>query len=531
MNAMNQLEDAPSASAASEHLDASLLSALDGNFATIAFTPNGVITWANDAFLGALGYTAAEVVGQHHRMFCEAAYVSRPSYQTFWKELAAGTPHHGEFLRLRKDRSPIWIQAAYAPVRGADGAVTGVVKIAQDITATKTQSLDSAGKIAALDRANAVIEFDVDGTILAANDNFLAAVGYQRAEILGRHHSLFVDPVESASPSYRRFWESLGGGRFHGGRYRRIAKGGREIWIQATYNPIFGHNGEVVKVVKFASDVTSEVTRNQRFHAEISAVSAHLDGTGQGLTASSQEMSAQAATTSTEVATVSYAASQVSAGLQTLASATEEMTVSIGEISRNANDAARVASEASALAHGTNATMAELGESSAAIGQVTKVIRSIAEQTNLLALNATIEAARAGEAGRGFAVVAGEVKDLAKQTARATQQIGERIDAIQAITTRSIDAIGRITDIIGTLSDGANSIASAVEQQTAVTDEIARNVSEAATGTQDIERGMELVESASRAVAERSTTVQTAAGELADLSGQLKALLAALDET
>jgi methyl-accepting chemotaxis protein len=243
------------------------------------------------------------------------------------------------------------------------------------------------------------------------------------------------------------------------------------------------------------------------------------------LTALSQEMGSNAEETSAQSNVVSAAAEQVTKNLQTVATATEEMTSSIKEIAKNANEAARVATSAVKTAQNTNTTVAKLGQASNEIGQVIKVITSIAQQTNLLALNATIEAARAGEAGKGFAVVANEVKELAKETAKATEDITQKIEGIQGDTKGAVEAIGQITTIINQVNDISNTIASAVEEQTATTNEIARNVGEAAKGSSQIAENIVSVATAAKGTTEGTTNTQKAAQELARMAAELQRLV------
>ncbi|TXC65143.1 PAS domain S-box protein [Piscinibacter aquaticus] len=236
-----------------------LLGAVDEAYASIEFDTTGHVLAANANFLGLMGYAREEVVGRHHRMFVDPADAASPDYVRFWAELNAGQSNSRVFKRLTKSGQEVWIQAVYAPVRDEGGAVCKIVKIATDVTRAQLQAADHEGQIQAVHKAQAVIEFTLDGKILNANDNFLAALGYSLAEIKGQHHSLFVDPEFRNSVEYRLFWEKLARGEFDTGQYRRIAKGGREIWIQATYNPIFDRAGRPFKVVKFATDITAQV--------------------------------------------------------------------------------------------------------------------------------------------------------------------------------------------------------------------------------------------------------------------------------
>uniref|UniRef100_E6VH62 Methyl-accepting chemotaxis sensory transducer with Pas/Pac sensor n=1 Tax=Rhodopseudomonas palustris (strain DX-1) TaxID=652103 RepID=E6VH62_RHOPX len=251
---------------------AAVLDALDRSQAMIEFDLEGNVIDANDNFLAALGYSLAEIKGKHHRMFVDPAEQGSAAYREFWTALRAGQFQSGEFHRIGKGGREVWIQASYNPILDKSGKPTGVVKFAADITAAKTHSLEDAGKLTAIDRAQAVIEFAMDGTILTANDNFLAAIGYSLAEIKGKHHSMFVEPAVRESRDYREFWERLNRGEYFPGEFKRIGKGGREIWILASYNPILDARGKPFKVVKYATDVTAQKLKNADFSGQIDAI-------------------------------------------------------------------------------------------------------------------------------------------------------------------------------------------------------------------------------------------------------------------
>lgn len=483
--------------------EASVLAALMRSQAVIEFKPDGTIVTANENFLGAMGYPLEEIEGQHHSMFVEPEYAKSPEYTQFWQELAKGEFQSAEYKRFGKGGKEIWIQASYNPVTDAKGNVTKVVKFATDITGEKLKNADFEGQLAAIGKSQAVIEFNLDGTILQANENFLGALGYALDEIVGKHHSMFVDPDEASTAEYRNFWKCLHDGEFQSGEYKRFGNGGKEIWIQATYNPIADMNGNPFKVVKYATDITDMVLDRQRRSEAQREIDEQLNQIGTIV-----ESATQQATSATG------AAQETSSNVQSVASGAEELSASVGEISEQVNHALAITTEAVEEAERTNSIITGLAESAQTIGEVVELISGIAEQTNLLALNATIEAARAGEAGKGFAVVATEVKSLATQTASATDQISAQIASVQTTTSSAVDAIGSISTTIAKINDISSSIAGAVEEQSAVTNEITGNMQTAASGVAQISQNIAdiadatgQVDTATRNVKETSRSV------------------------
>ncbi len=266
--------------------DSGLIDAIHRSQAVIEFDPDGIIVAVNDNFLAASGYARNEIMGKHHRMFMDPAEAEGQAYKDFWRKLADGHFEAGEYRRKRKDGSDLWLQASYNPVRSRTGKVTRVVKFASDITQQKTRAADLEGQLAAIHTSQAVIEFDLDGTIRTANANFLGAMGYTLDEVQGQHHRIFVDAGEAASADYAAFWQSLGQGHFKSGQFRRIAKGGEDVWIEATYTPILDAAGRPYKVVKFAANITDEKMRIADLEGQLKAINTSqaviefdLDGT------------------------------------------------------------------------------------------------------------------------------------------------------------------------------------------------------------------------------------------------------------
>ncbi|WEK28656.1 MAG: PAS domain-containing methyl-accepting chemotaxis protein [Candidatus Pseudomonas phytovorans] len=350
------------------------LAAISRSMAMIEFAPDGTILDANERFCQAMGYSADELRGKHHRLFCEPGYAQSAEYQQLWRELAQGKAISGTFERLDKAGREVWLEASYMPVLDEQRQVTSVIKVAADISQRVVQEHESESLLKAISRSMAVIEFTPQGRVIKANQNFLDTMGYRQEEVVGRHHGLFCLPHERESAEYREFWASLNRGEYHSHRFERINKQGQMVYLEASYNPIFDSRGRLYKVVKFASDITRQVSTQQT-----AADAAH---------ASSMQTDA-CARKGTEVV--------------------QQTVQVIEQISQELNDAAR--------------SIDAVSKQSDVIAQIVLTIRGIADQTNLLALNAAIEAARAGDHGRGFAVVADEVRNLAARTSKATLEI------------------------------------------------------------------------------------------------------------
>ncbi len=260
--------------------------AINAAFAYIEFDSDGHVLSANDLFLDCMGYELEEIAGKHHRQFVEAGYASSNDYAKFWDDLRRGVPQRGEFHRLAKGGRDVWLIASYTPVKDRDGVVEKVIKLAHDVTEQKLRNADFEGQIEAVGKAQAVIEFNLDGTIITANDNFLNVMGYTLAEIQGQHHRMFAEESLRNSVEYRQFWEALNRGEYQSAEYKRIGKGGKEVWIQASYNPIFDLNRKPFKVVKYATDITEQKLKNADVQGQIEAVGKaqaviefNLDGT------------------------------------------------------------------------------------------------------------------------------------------------------------------------------------------------------------------------------------------------------------
>lgn len=484
----------------------------------------GDILSINDKFIEVSKYSREELIGKPHNT-TRHPDMPKEVFKEMWATIGRGKIFRGVVKNRAKDGTPYYVDAVIAPVLGENGKPKKYIGVRYEITAAEIERQNAKGILAAIDGAYAFVEFSTKGEVLHANSIFLSTMGYQSHEILGKHHRTFVDPAFANSPAYVQFWADLNAGLNKADVFKRVTKDGREVYIQAVYAPVKDEMGRVFKIAKIATDVTARIIGENNLKTTITSVnqsSQAIASAAEELTATSQQMSSNSEETSAQSNVVASAAEQVSKNVATVATSAEEMSASIKEIAKNANEAAKVATSAVKVAEDTNKTVAKLGESSVEIGKVIKVITSIAQQTNLLALNATIEAARAGEAGKGFAVVANEVKELAKQTAAATEDISGKIEAIQTDTKGAVTAIAQIATVITQINDFANTIASAVEEQSATTNEIARNASEAAKGSTEISKNIANVSQAAKNTTEGANNTLNAATELARLAADLK---------
>ena len=410
---------------------ASMLDAIERSMAVIEFDPQGNVLRANDNFLKATGYRAEQVVGQSHRMFCTPAFARSAEYQQLWANLRNGQFQSGTFERQASNGESVWLEASYNPVRDEAGQVIKVVKFAMDVTPRLQAESEANAKLAAIGRAMAVIEFNLDGTIITANANFLQRMGYSLAQIQGKHHRLFCTQELASSPAYSEFWQRLNQGELFSGEFERVDKNGRTVWLEANYNPVYDASGRLCKVVKFASDVTAKV----------------------------QQHAADAASASQ--------AYHISLNTQDIAEKGAEV------IQQSASGMREIAADID----GSSQLIAKLGERSQQITTIVNTIRGIADQTNLLALNAAIEAARAGEQGRGFAVVADEVRQLAARTSGSTAEISSMIAMIQDETRQAIDSMDGTRDRAAQGVDLANRAGTVILQIRQGTNEALQAVS------------------------------------------------------
>ncbi len=477
-----------------------VLEALGRSQAVIEFEPDGKIITANANFLAVMGYGLDEIVGKHHSIFVDPADVKTDAYQTFWRDLRDGRYQSAEFKRLGKGGREVWIQATYNPVLDRSGKVVRVVKFATDVTARKLEGAEVRGQIAAIHRAQAVISFNPDGTVIDANDNFLSAMGYGRDEVVGKHHAMFMPANERDTPAYKAFWDELRAGKFKSDEFRRVGKNGKDIYIQATYNPIFDMAGRLIKVTKLATDITEAVGRRKARQAAQADITRDLD-----------EVAGMVARSNVAAESANDIAGTTASNVQAVAAGAEELAASVAEISRQVGVALTVSEEAVQQAETATKVVSGLATAAQKIDQVVELINNIAGQTNLLALNATIEAARAGEMGKGFAVVASEVKQLAAQTSKATDEIAAEIAGVQSITTEAVSTIAGISSTITRINGVSSSIATAVEQQAAVTQDMSGNMQTAARGVDSIAHSLSEISGSVRTINTATENLQRAA--------------------
>jgi len=496
------------------------LNAIGRSQGVIELDLEGYIIKVNKTYCDMLGYQEKDLLDNHVSMLLDPTFANSPAYKELWNKLINGAVDSGQYKRIGKGGKEVWIQASYNPIKDENGKIIKIVNYTIDITAEKLMASDNASQIDAINKVQGVIEFDTTGKIIAVNDNFAAVTGYRKEEIIGNHHSMFVDAAYKASAEYKKFWEDLASGATNEGQYRRFAKGGKEIWIQALYAPILDLNGKPHKVMKFATDITEQynsarvleraveesqgiiesakagdLTSRVSLEGKTGAIASLCDGIN-ALMDKMTEVIAQVReagetinTASNEIATgnndLSSRTEQQASSLEETASSMEELASTVKQNAENAKQANQLASAASGVAvkggevvGNVVTTMADINTSARKIEDIISVIDGIAFQTNILALNAAVEAARAGEQGRGFAVVASEVRNLAQRSASAAKEIKELIsDSVGKVQEGTklvedagstmheiVSSVQRVTDIMGEISAASSEQSAGIDQ-------------------------------------------------------------------
>ena len=533
------------------------MTALNRAMAVISFKLDGTILDANENFLKTVGYTLEQVRGRHHSMFVTKEDAASAEYKAFWERLRHGEYDARQFQRVAADGSEFWIEASYNPVFDSGGKPVKVVKFATVITDQKNREADMGGQVSAIRKAMAVIEFTLDGHILDANENFLAVTGYSLDEIKGKHHSMFCDAAYRSSAEYRAFWEKLGRGEYDSGQYQRFGKGGREVWIQASYNPIMDAKGRPTKVVKYATDITEQKAARQLAKAVGEAQSVigrakdkdltpRIDMAGKegevavlcgginelietmaqmisAVGAISGKVGAAADKMASESVELAERAESQAASLQETAATTEELAASIKTSAGNSRQAAAlgdeaktVASRGGAIVTDAVAAMGRIEQASASIADIISMIDEISFQTNLLALNAAVEAARAGDAGRGFAVVASEVRALAGRSSESANGIKSLIANSSEQVRSGVQLVKDAGRTLDEIVDAANRVAGTIA-------EISSAATEQANGVEEMAKTVAHMDE----ITQRNSLMADASSKLSrDLQGETQALAA-----
>jgi len=502
------------------------MNAIGKSQGVIEIALDGTVLKVNQVYLDMLGYKEGELLGKHVSAVLDQTFAKSEAYKVLWSKLVNGGTDMGQYKRIAKDGKEVWIQASYNPIYDLNGKPYKVVNYTMDITAQKMQAADNSGQLTAISKIQGVIEFDLTGKITAVNDNFANVTGYNEKEIVGNHHSMFVEPTYKSSHEYKSFWGKLARGEAESGQYKRIGKGGKEVWLQASYNPIFDMNGKPFKVVKYATNITEQYENAATLAKAVEETQGIIEGakagnlstrvplegkTGaiaalcDGVNALMDKMSEVIVQVREAGDTINTAASEISTGNNDLSQRTEEQASSLEETAasmeelastvknnaENAKQANQLATAASAVAvKGGEVvgqvvnTMHAINQSAKKIEDIISVIDGIAFQTNILALNAAVEAARAGEQGRGFAVVAGEVRNLAQRSASAAKEIKDLISDSVSKTAEGtsqveqagktmqeiVSSVQRVTDIMGEISAASIEQSSGIDQvNTAIT--------------------------------------------------------------
>ncbi len=563
----SQIKDALAQEKQANKQKQSILDALDRSQAIIEFDLDGNILHANQNFLEATGYRLDEIVSRHHKIFVPDSIAESQEYKAFWQKLKSGEFVSGRFKRNNKNGDEIWLEASYNPIYDESGTPLKVIKFATDITDQVTKEFDYEGQIEAINKTMAVIQFDLNGHILTANENFLQTTGYNLNEIKGQHHNLFVTPEYKQAAEYQQFWSELGAGHSKVGTFHRVDKNGNDIWLEASYNPILNDEGKPFKVVKFAVDVSqNENTKllkevindagkvfqgyangdftlrmkdhladnqDSMFRDEVESLTSGITDMISKLSRvisdalhSSESVNASAVEVKDGALSLSKRVQEQAAALEDTSATMDEMNASVqnnresaGQAVSEAKKVQDQASEGEKIMLRTVDAIHAIEESSHQIKDIVSLIDSIAFQTNLLALNAAVEAARAGEHGRGFAVVAGEVRALAQKSADAAKDIN-------ALITKSAERVVQGVDLAKASGESLESINAAIKGIVDTIDHIATASEEQATGISQVHQSINRIDTATQQnaalVEETSASSEAMQDEAEKLSGNMR---------
>ena len=526
-----------------------ILQAVSRSQSVVEFEPDGTIIEANQTFLELMGYSADEVIGKNHSMFCSKGEVGSARYQHLWSELMEGKAQVSEFQRFGKNGKLVWFQASCHPVLRTDGTVEKVIKIANDITAAKLEAADNQSRIDAITRSLAVLECDLDGTILSANEKFLEPMGYSLDEVLGKKHADLHHDADNAQSEYQEISQGFKEGKSHAAMRRMQTKDGADIWWQSNFNPVCDQDGEYRRAVFVAADspewkqeldaiikglgalargdlkVRLPATDNPDFRDmrqalndtidKLSELVADIDFTASAIKEESDAISESARDLSSRCESQASTLEETSAAMEQMSSTVKSNAENAEKATTAAENATSHAEQGGQIVEDAIAAMSKIEEGSLEIRKIIEVIDAIAFQTNLLALNAGVEAARAGEAGSGFAVVASEVRALAQRASDSARDISALIETSEkqvaegaSLVQKTGDALGEIVTAVGHVSGGISEIFTASREQEAGVDEINQAISDVDSTTQKTVAISEKNTSAAISLAQRASALR-----------------------